>query len=529
MMKTKIIQLLLFIEISIPCYLSAQIQEVKHLPAQNQVQEIIESVPVWLSETDIMIFYVNQTQDTIFSTKSTDKGVTWEQPSLVIAIDSLEVGQELIYPTAIKTETGRILLAWSVLGEGINLIYSDDSGNTWSDIQIILGAGSVPSLRKNLSNPKISMLSNNRLLLNFNRGVNNPQSKLYYRISDDNGLTWGDTVYTIKRNGAYYFEDQTIIENPQGNLLCVFKLRFAAIGSNSDIYARFSYDNGATWGDTVKIAGNELNESTPRITMDGNGKIWLAYLREDTIKFAGLQWDKFINRNVFYKTSSDGGLSWSDEMQFTYYIGDDNFLSITANKGESFISYSTPKFTNTKQITIGYLNTTTETYTPPVLFKQAVQQKKDSLQFLAYAKDDNEIEDVVIVFDSIDTELTLYDDGLHDDQEADDDVYGNRMLIPPVNYNNNSVYINSNKLKIPFENSGVIAMVTGSDTVNATFNLTDVENNSSILPKDVIIHLISGGQYDEGTFLFSSGFFLSGFSNGELWTNGVAPSSLVED
>ena len=167
MMKTKIIQLLLFIEISIPCYLSAQIPEVKHLPAQNQVQEIIESVPVWLSETDIMIFYVNQTQDTIFSTKSIDKGVNWQQPSVVITIDSLEEEQQQIYPTAIKTETGRILLAWSVLGEGINLIYSDDSGNTWSDIQIILGAGSVPSLRKNLSNPKISMLSNNRLSNNY--------------------------------------------------------------------------------------------------------------------------------------------------------------------------------------------------------------------------------------------------------------------------------------------------------------------------------------------------------------------------
>ncbi|HDZ58729.1 MAG TPA: exo-alpha-sialidase, partial [Ignavibacteriales bacterium] len=207
-MKTKIILFLLLIAISIPYYIPAQIPEVEHLPVQNQSQAIKESVPVWLSDNDIMIFYVNQTQDTIFSTKSNDEGVTWQQPSVVITIDSLEEGQVQIYPTAIRTETGRILLAWSVLGEGINLIYSDDFGNTWSDVQIILGSGTVPALRKNLSNPKLSKLNNNRLLLNFNSGANNPQSILYYRISNDNGLTWGDTVYSIKRNGLYYFEDQ---------------------------------------------------------------------------------------------------------------------------------------------------------------------------------------------------------------------------------------------------------------------------------------------------------------------------------
>jgi len=39
----------------------------------------------------------------------------------------------------------------------------------------------------------------------------------------------------------------------------------------------------------------------------------------------------------------------------------------------------------------------------------------------------------------------------------------------------------------------------------------------------------SGGQYAGHVFLFSSGFFLSGYANGGLWANAVAPSSLVED
>jgi len=39
----------------------------------------------------------------------------------------------------------------------------------------------------------------------------------------------------------------------------------------------------------------------------------------------------------------------------------------------------------------------------------------------------------------------------------------------------------------------------------------------------------SGGKFGGHTFLFSGGFFLSGYSNGQLWANAVASASLVQD
>jgi hypothetical protein len=39
----------------------------------------------------------------------------------------------------------------------------------------------------------------------------------------------------------------------------------------------------------------------------------------------------------------------------------------------------------------------------------------------------------------------------------------------------------------------------------------------------------SGGKFKDNVFLFSAGFFLSGFSNGQLWTNAVASATLVQD
>jgi hypothetical protein len=67
-----------------------------------------------------------------------------------------------------------------------------------------------------------------------------------------------------------------------------------------------------------------------------------------------------------------------------------------------------------------------------------------------------------------------------------------------------AAYIYVNEVYIPFNNDGIIA--------------------------DVNVSPYGGfGQFAGGTFLFSSGFWLSGYSNDSLWANGVASASLVED
>ncbi|MEE9449045.1 MAG: sialidase family protein, partial [Ignavibacteriaceae bacterium] len=120
-----------------------QIAEITRLPVQNPEQSIKESAPIWISENEIMIFYVSPTLDTIYSTKSNDRGITWQEQKFEFKIDSLLHTQELIYPAVLKTKTGRLILAWTVIGEGINLSYSDNAGNSWSQPEIIIGTGVI--------------------------------------------------------------------------------------------------------------------------------------------------------------------------------------------------------------------------------------------------------------------------------------------------------------------------------------------------------------------------------------------------
>jgi hypothetical protein len=54
-------------------------------------------------------------------------------------------------------------------------------------------------------------------------------------------------------------------------------------------------------------------------------------------------------------------------------------------------------------------------------------------------------------------------------------------------------------------------------------------NRRGVLADVNLPPLGTGGQFGGHSFLFSGGFFLSGYSNGELWANAVASASLVED
>ena len=67
-----------------------------------------------------------------------------------------------------------------------------------------------------------------------------------------------------------------------------------------------------------------------------------------------------------------------------------------------------------------------------------------------------------------------------------------------------TAYIEVNDIYMPFNNKGVIADVN-------------------------VPPLGSGGQFAGGIFLFSSGFWLSGYTGDSLWANGAASANLVED
>lgn len=82
---------------------------------------------------------------------------------------------------------------------------------------------------------------------------------------------------------------------------------------------------------------------------------------------------------------------------------------------------------------------------------------------------------------------------------------GKISSVKKVNAGGEFFVFDINNLYIPIDNKGVIADVNPGDGIGPS------------------------GIFDGNTFLFSSGFYVSGYSNGELWGNGVLSASRIED
>lgn len=369
-----------------------------------------------------------------------------------------------------------------------------------------------------------------KLILCFN--PEGDQGTLYYKISLDNGETWSETSRKIARNGNYRFSDHTIISASPNVLMCVFKLQ-RNLTSPYNIYVIYSSDSGESWGDTINLSGYEKNEIIPRISKDNNNTLLLAYLRTDTIYCSTrYSWDRYkiIQNDIYYRKSTDNGLSWISEEKFTKYLGDDNFINLSSSGELPFVSFSSGRFNNYYQIAFGVPGFSQDNFTPPLIINTLVTEyspetKKTTIN--ASVLDDEGFSGVyALLFDS--SIVELFDDGLHDDVEEGDFIFGNEVFVPIPSFQE-SILMNVNKILLPLDNKGIVADVDVQVEIAKYILAQDNRANTTMSNSKLSVHYFNGRQYDEGNFLFSGGFMLSGFSNGELWANGVASASRIGD
>jgi hypothetical protein len=519
-----------FFFLALGVYTSAfsQITEITKLPVHDISQSITESAPVWISENEITIFYVDQEMDTIFSTKSTDRGISWNEPKVVQEINLLTI-QDAIYLTALKTISGRILLAWSIMNESMKLIFSDDLGESWSEPLSILGGGSQPIFQKSSRLLNLTQWDNGEICLSF---WNHWDSRSFYKISLDNGFSWSINPVWFPPTAANGTKELSINSLEPNLLLAVYEI----IAQNfSGIYFRKSSDYGLNWSDPVVIADEVFHEERPKVTKLDNGNILVVYQRDNIID--GTIYDE---KNIYYRISIDNGVTWSEEIQFTKYIGEDNSHSISTLNNKTFISFATERYSEiipaefNYNIAYGILQESEDKFTPPKVYHAyALEELRDyeneSFVLQLTIIDDEAVKSVTVVIDDSVYIGQAFDDGLHNDGEVNDSVFANTFPLFNHRYINGYNF-SANKIELPMNHAGLLADVSMEYNLEVRVLSSDYEDNQSTYKSDFSLGgLGSLGKFEEGEFLFSGGFYLSGYTNGTIWSNGVASSSLVED
>ena len=172
---------------------------------------------------------------------------------------------------------------------------------------------------------------------------------------------------------------------------------------------------------------SSFNDFNPRAVKDSNHKIWIYFERKDATPFP-----QFTQSEIYFITSTDNGVSWSQPEKFTDYAGKDFNHSVTLLNDVPILTFiSTRSFQLGNSYTQIYYGPEPDISTPPFLYyfihEPEIIQPNEPVTIRAYVNDDSAINVVKIIIKknvfTIDT-LLMYDDGMHNDLLPGDNVYG---------------------------------------------------------------------------------------------------------
>jgi hypothetical protein len=354
-------------------------------------------------------------------------------------------------------------------------------------------------------------------------------NQLYYKESIDNGVTWSEAAVEFpgfELNGMFK-RDLSIISLNNSKLLAIYQAR---INNVSGIFKQISNDSGTSWLDTIRIlTTGSFHEPVPKIVKRADGSLLLAYVKKEPTQISS-----FYQKDIFYMISTDGGEIWQQEKRFTKYVGNDGYLNISHYNGKTFVSFASQRFTNEFQISYGILEQTIESFKPSYVISSIVSPLEieldtQEINFQATIIDDNSIDKVYAFSGDSVVAGELFDDGVHDDEEPNDNIFANTLSLPN-NQNSISYIMEVNKIILPVNNKGILADVEAMRSFRTKIQSIDVDGYVGKYFRDIQLNYsIHGGRYEESGFLFSGGFFLSGYTNGELWANAMASASLIEN
>ncbi len=122
---------------------------------------------------------------------------------------------------------------------------------------------------------------------------------IYYKRSSDGGTSWGADVRLTSDPGDSEYPSVAA----DGSLVIV--VWHDNRDNNPEIYCKRSTDGGLTWGSDLRLTNDAAASNYPSVTVSGS-----------TVQVV---WTDFRDNNyeIYYKRSSDGGVTWGPDIRST--------------------------------------------------------------------------------------------------------------------------------------------------------------------------------------------------------------------
>jgi BNR repeat-like domain len=307
--------------------------------AKAQYDPTIEVVP---NTSAVYSAFLNFDRHNGFSTvftKSTDHGRTWTEPVHVYGNVSWTDKPEITSSASGKD----VYVSWNgPQGGDLYVGISHDFGETWTQKKLsgdkryyyaydarVLGDGTV-------------VFSESSIVYS---GLRNVSGEVWHHavISRDKGQTWENVVVAKVPQGEFcvadgcgpdFYAGQTsIVSDASGHLVFAYEGPTVA-GGPQRVYVSRSSNSGRTWTQGVPLSVAGENATQPRLASSGGGNVRIWYMQT-------ADGDNPDAWNVWYRSSSNGGQSWSTPVKISdasagaaAYINKDGFDEIYGDYGE---------------------------------------------------------------------------------------------------------------------------------------------------------------------------------------------------
>lgn len=140
--------------------------------------------------------------------------------------------------------------------------------------------------------------------------VNNYE--IYYKRSTDGGLSWGaDTRLTNTNNSS----SELVSVSVSGSVVHLVWLDYR--DGNAEIYYKRSTDDGVNWETDLRLTNNTFDSQSPSLSVSVQHLHTVWYDNRDG------------NYEIYYKRSTDGGVSWGADTRLTNNSGQSWYPSVS--------------------------------------------------------------------------------------------------------------------------------------------------------------------------------------------------------
>ena len=371
-------------------------------------------------------------------------------------------------PALMEAADGKLWVAWYSCRSHCQVRYqtSPDGGATWS------GETQLTSSNYNNYLPAIAQSSGGRVWATWDSYRDSDPSgrwnnDIWYRYSDDNGVTWSAEARLTTDTGDDY--GPAMAEGPGGDMWAVW---YSHRSGNADLW--YKTGDGATWSPAIQLTTDTAYDYEPAIIRTTDGKMRIVWHRNSSIYYVTtpdggatwspetqlvaccnnydpsiaettggriwVAWESWRNLNpagvwnsdVLYKYSDDGGATWSQEVPFTRFVGADNSPSVAGtSSGDLALAWASNRSGN-YDIWLGVIGILEDVSPPPMIQSVAHRpypnpDSDDVVTVTARPVDETGIAGVELVWSVngvVTSDRAMYDDGQHGDGPPNDGTYG---------------------------------------------------------------------------------------------------------